>query len=355
VSTFRRILQTLCLFGTALAVFAAAIAACFIAVMGIVWVQEGRLMPEDKRMLAKAAEWLLASLVVAGLTWWAGRGLGGKKDDSFRLVRSQTGDSEDRSNKAFVIAFFIAAALLLWPTTSTNVLARISSVLGWLFLLFLGLHLRIFLHELGHLVVAALFRYRLQKLQVGIGSCLGSFRFRSGLRWEWSVWPYGGFVFAVPQSRKHFRLRHALFIAGGPLMDTLVIWAAYHEITRSFGGLAVAFVSGPAGVVTALLFWWTALSFAAGLLPRVIQAEGRKIWNDTSLLLHVLTASHERMRALLWQCDWPHALESIRAIALEQPARSAPVGATRSDGISEAVTFPVQRARLASRLLPEPG
>ena len=355
MSTFRRILQTLCLFGTAVAVFAAAIAACFISVMGVVLVQEGRLTPEDKPMLAKAVEWLLASLVVTGLTWWAGRRLGGKEDDSFRMVQSQTGNSEDRANKAFVIGFFIAAALLLWPTTSTNVIGRISSVLGWLFLTFLGLHLRIFLHELGHLVVAALFRYRLQKLQVGIGSCLGSFRFRNGLRWEWNVWPQVGLVYALPQSRKNFRMRHALFIAGGPVMDALIIWVAYHEITRSFGGLASAFVSGPAGVVTALLFWWTALSFAGGLLPMVAQVDGRKTWNDTYLLFHIVTASRERMRALLLQCDWPHALEMLRAVALEQTATSTPLGGTRSDGTSEAVTFPVQRARLASRLLPEPA
>jgi hypothetical protein len=228
-------------------------------------------------------------------------------------------------------------------------------VLGWLLLGYFGLHLRVFLHELGHLACAALLRFRLQMLQVGTGYCLGSFRFPNGLRCEWRAWPTSGFLSAIVRRPRNLRTKQSLFIAGGPLVDVLIVWATYRAITHGFGGLAAAFGSGPAGLIACLLFWNTALSAFRGIIPMTFWIDRRKVWSDGYWLLYLWTASRERIRALALQCDWPQALELLRSGDLEGATSGAAVKLMHSDGVCESVPFPVQRARLSSRLLPARG
>jgi hypothetical protein len=81
----------------------------------------------------------------------------------------------------------------------------------------------------------------------------------------------------------------------------------------------------------------------------------RKVWSDGYWLLYLWAASRERIQALAMQCDWPQALEMLRSRALEEATGGAAVELMPSDGRCEPVSFPVQRARLCSRLLPARG
>jgi hypothetical protein len=137
-------------------------------------------------------------------------------------------------------------------------------------------------------------------------------------------------------------------------MDVLIVWAAYQGITRGFGGLAIAFGSGPAGLIACILFWNTALSTLGGIIPMTFRMDHRKLWTDGYWLLYLWTAARERIQALAMQCDWPEALELLQSINLERTSGAA-VALMPSAGSSESVSFPVQRARLSSRLLPARG
>ncbi len=323
--------------------------------MIIVWIQEGKLTLDDKRLGAKAAICFLGSLVLAGITWWLGRNLGEKDDDSFRLIQSHSVRSEERADRTFLVILFVATGALLWSLIPGIAPTRILLVVGWLLVGFLGIHVRILLHELGHLAMAALLRFKLEKLQVGVGRHLGGFRLPNGLICEWRAWPNGGFLFARPRSTAQLRWRQALFVAGGPLMDACILWAAYHGLTFCFGGLGVAFVHGPAGLIASLLYWSTVISAVAGIIPVARWIGGRKIWTDGYLLAHLLIASRERIQALSCQVDWPQALELIQASDRMEMSGRSTTGTIPPAGTCKATPFPTQRARLASRLLPEAG
>jgi hypothetical protein len=342
--------RTLCLLLAAIGALVAVLAACFIGVMAIVRFQEGRLLPEDKQLLDKAVIWFFGSGAFAGVAWWLGRRVGGTADDSFRLTQTATGRSEEFAQRASLVLFFILLAAWLWPAVPGNGVAKVAVSIGWLVVAYLGLHLRIFLHELGHLSVAWLLGFHLQKIQIGDGPRVWSHRLANGLRCELRVWPRAGLVLAAPQSTRHFKISQALFVGAGPMMDAVLIWSVYCLSSRAYGGLVEAFVSGPGVLTVIVLFWFTVMSAASGLIPHRVWVGGNKMLTDGALLLQILVPRLGTARI-------GFASDSSQALALLQSESRQPLvgnseAAERRKGRAASPTFEEQRARLASRILP---
>ena len=58
----------------------------------------------------------------------------------------------------------------------------------------LTLILVIGLHEAGHAIMAKLFGVRIQRIAIGFGKPLLSWKDKSGREWLWGIWPLGGYV-----------------------------------------------------------------------------------------------------------------------------------------------------------------
>src|SRR5438552_11366773 len=128
-------------------------ASCMAAGLLIARFQEGGFYPPDQQMLGKAAMWLAISSLVTAAAWWLHcRYLG--HDESFRLVETRSPRTERLS---FAVFDILGAGLLsfwLWAITGRHGWLKIPIILGWLAVAFMGMHLRIFFHELAHLVAA---------------------------------------------------------------------------------------------------------------------------------------------------------------------------------------------------------
>jgi hypothetical protein len=143
---------------------------------------------------------------------------------------------------------------------------------------------------------------------------------------------------------RNARIRQAFFLAAGPLMDAVLLWAGFYLIKWSFGGLGAAYAQGSGGVIAAGLFWITALSAASGLIPHTGTMAGMKLWSDGYGLLSVLWGSLKRSSDFTTIGDWQREMErrATEAQSLETSYASPQSGASLEE----------QRARLASRLLP---
>ena len=62
------------------------------------------------------------------------------------------------------------------------------------FVVVLSLLLVVGIHEAGHAWVASLFRVKINKISIGFGRALLSWRAMSGCQWVWACWPVGGYV-----------------------------------------------------------------------------------------------------------------------------------------------------------------
>jgi len=338
----------------AVAFVAALIASFFVIAMLIVWFQEGALQTADRKMFGAGAKWLLGAGVLIGLTWWVRSNLvpNPAADNSFRLVES-TPRSEKLSQDISGILLVTCLAIWLWALSSGSVLVRVPIVASWITVGFLGMHGRIALHEIGHLVAAWLFRLVPRRIQVGVGPLIWSGSFANGLLCEWRAWPQGGFVHAPDWKTKGFRLRQSLCITAGPLTDVLILWATYQLSAHVFGGLGAAFAHGSGGFIVVSFFWLTALSALGGLVPHTVRIGHQKLWTDGYLLLGLWTGN-ARFPQLAYDSNWQEALERIpnanpRSVtSLEVGERELPAHQTGP------ATFHEQRSLLGSRLLRRP-
>src|SRR4029079_10539642 len=123
------------------------------------------------------------------------------------------------------------AAAWIWGICLEDVGTKLGTVAVSLTALYLGMHGRILVHELGHLIAAKAVGLRQRKVQVGVGPLIWSRLFRNGLVFEWRMFPRGGWVLALPVSDKDLRIRQLLFISAGPLMDGLLICVLFVGLT----------------------------------------------------------------------------------------------------------------------------
>lgn len=120
----------------------------------------------------------------------------------------------------------------------------------------------LFLHELGHALVARALGWRVEKFVIGWGKVLKEFTF-AGAKCEFRMFPITGFVLPRPRDVSHARLKQGLIYFAGPGIELalfFVIWLIvgpgsfmapttnYFDIFLKGVGLAAVF-----GAVTNLL------------------------------------------------------------------------------------------------------
>jgi hypothetical protein len=344
---FRFLSRALLLYLVAIGVLVAAIAGCCVAAMGLVWLQEGRLLAEDQRLVVRGAAWLVGACAFIYIAWRLANSVG-PSDDSFRLTKSTSGSSEELSRRIGLVLLFGLAAIWLWPSHGAPAVVKIAVVSGWLCLGLLALHLHILLHELGHLLAAWALGFSLHKLQVGVGALVYSRSFANGFTLEWRLWPVGGFMFATHPSTRNFRVRQFLFVAGGPFMDAVILVVGYQLILA--GGVSPAFLESPGGPFVCSFFAWVAMAFLGNLIPATVSINGQTLWSDARWLWMLGTKSRQRIMELLAQLHCQYAREQladIQEFLSPHRGRPAPVNSETSRE-----TFESQCLRLRSRLLP---
>jgi hypothetical protein len=269
--------------------------------------------------------------------------------DYLRYRKRSQQKPDGQGDKIWLLLLFLMVTPALWHTLSGPPILKLPALAGWLIFGFLGLHLQIFLHELGHFTAAWLMRFRLRKMQVGIGPRLWCVSFANGLRFEWRAWSLGGFMMATNPATRYFRGRQILFVAAGPLSDVILLWAGYNLMVSDVMG--PAFRGSACGLVLGLILLWTAITLIGGVIPRTAWAGERKVWTDGYWLWLLLTGSDKRLATLIAQIRWQHALES--GWSGELPPWFVPglLPVTPTDPAASLETFRQQQVRLNSHLL----
>lgn len=348
----RSVGQSVCILLVAAGLLAALFSTFCLGAMAFVWTQEGAFLPTDRTMVAAGVKWLLWSCVLVGTAWWLRGKIGNKPgDNSFRLVQSKSGHLEKVVQNVFLIGCVVLLAIWLWPRVPGSAVMKVPAVAGWLVAGFLGSHVLIALHEIGHLLAAWLVGFDLQKIQVGLGPVLWSRSFASGLVAQGRAWPSMGFLSATPRKTVGFRARQSFVVAAGPLANLIVLWVTYQLITRAFGGLVAAFDAGPGGLMVFALFWWGALATLEGLVPHKVRSDDQEVWSDGYWLLWLWTGSGADITKLARGSNWRELLELCQSDGPQSRVPLEPVDPGLRAYLASPVALQEQRARLSSRLL----
>lgn len=269
-----------------IALLAALIAAFAVIAMTLVWWREGRLDERDMALLRRA----VPAAVVSGLCTWAGfrlahgkRHPGEARNASFTLVRSKDGRQEKFVAVFSGVTYLAGFGGWLWTRAEGEPWLRALQVAGWLGLVYLGLHLRILLHELGHLVAAGLVRLNVMTVRVGAGWRLWSTQNRSGVRWEWRLRPTGGWVEAHHRDEAGFRWRQFVFVAGGPVVDAMLItilWLTLYHHGNNSSVMPQKLAPSSGDAVAFVLFCALTFSAAIGLIPHRVSIDSRQLHSD---------------------------------------------------------------------------
>jgi hypothetical protein len=304
----RLLIGSICVLLAAAAILAALFAGFLVAAFISIWISERRLLQEDIHQLVRGAAVLVVSAATLAGVWWIGRRVLGSEifASSFKRVSSKTGRTERLALDISTVAMFGLFAVWLYERVSGNEWMRLAQVSIWLVVVFLGMHVRVFLHELGHLWAAQLLGMRRSKIQVGAGPLLFGHSSGKGLTWEWRLWPQLGLVYAHQIGLSGFKWRQLGFVAGGPVVDACLIWASYALIVRNFGRLVTAFTQSAAGVVAFILFWLTATSAFNGLIPHRVHFGMQKIYTDGYWLFRLLFLSDEKAKQFLARKEMEH-------------------------------------------------
>ncbi len=306
----------------ALALLVTLIGTFAVIAMGMVWWQDGGLGERERLLLSRGG----GAMVAGALLTWAGfrlaHGKRGPADrerrHSFRLGRSKSGRQERFVEVFTLFVYLVFFGGWLWSRVEGEPWQRAGQVAGWLAVVYLGLHLRVLLHELGHLSAARLLRMEPATLRVGVGPKLQDRLGRSGLRWEWRLRPTGGWVEAFHPDESGFRGRQFRFVLGGPLVDALLIGALW-MILRPAGGPSIPPGAAPsaARAVAWVLFGVLALSAVIGLVPHRTFIDNRTLYSDGWWLLRVFFVPADRV------CDWVGGQAFSRVVWLSSLGRSA--------------------------------
>lgn len=346
-AVLRFLCRTVCLILVAIGALIGVVAGCAIAALAIVWVQEGQLLLQDKQLLAKGAAWLGGACLFVYVTWRLAK-LAGESDDSFRYRKTEQKPG-GRSDIVWLLLLFLMLTPGIWGALPGPAMVKLPALAGWLILAFLGLHLQIFLHELGHFTAAWLMRFHLRKMQIGIGPRLWSYSFANGLRFEWRAWSLGGLMIATDPATKNFRLRQFFCVAAGPLSDLMILWAGYKLIAS--GVLGSDLLDSAGGRVLGLILFWAALSLLGGAIPRTAWLGDRKVWTDGYWLWLLLRASDKRLATLAAQIKWHDALASFQSNERPSWLVWKPLPAAPVNPAASLETFRQQHIRLSSSLL----
>ena len=246
-----------------------------------------------RQQLVTHRDWLLwrwsgVASGVGGLLTWASYRLvkekrppGEARVPSFTLVRSQSGRQERYAHHFGIVVWLVIIGGWIWERLPGDPWLRALESAGCLAAVFLFLHGRILLHELGHLCTGALLGLDLWSLHVGKGRQLGRFRTRGGFEWKWRVWPSGGHVLALHREEKTFRWRQFVLVSAGPLVDGLVIVAVGAGFLHSARAHALPPLSGLSrGLAVYFVFVVLVLPMLNGLIPQRIVRGNQLLHTD---------------------------------------------------------------------------
>lgn len=311
---FRIFIAFICALLAAAAILTLLFSSFLILAMASIWLREGRLLGEDIHLLVRGVDGLLvAAGVLCGVWWFARRVLGSEFfSGSFNQVPSKTGKTERLALSISTVALLAISGFCIYERTRVGEWWGLVEVSGWLLVIFFGMHVRVFLHELGHLLAAQLLRMERQKIQVGTGPLLWSHVSPRLLRWEWRLWPQMGLVYAQRDELCGFKRRHMIFVAAGPMVDALLIWAGYKLIVLQFGGLLSAFTESAPGVVVVILFWLTASSAINGLIPHRIHLGLQRLYTDGYWLCRLVFLSDQTAREFVKRKAWEQSEDLAR-------------------------------------------
>lgn len=170
--------------------------------------------------------------------------------------------------------------------------------LGWLilnFCLLLFIHLLVILpHELGHVIAAKTFRFRVFRVIIGIGKTIFK-RKVSDFVLEFKSIPIEGLTITTPRDEKLYRLKFALIILSGPLVNLLcVIVLLLHP--SSWKVLLHIPVKGLEPLWA--FVWANVLAISISLLP-VKSHLGSPVLSDGWHFVQMLFSSEDNLRELL--------------------------------------------------------
>ena len=346
-AALRFLYRIICVLLVASGLLIGVVACCCISALAIVWVQEGRLLPPDKQLLTESFAWLggagLFVYVIARLTK-----LIGGRDDSFRL-RKTSPKVGAWTQGITLLFFFLILARWVWPTLSGPPIVKSAALVGWLIIGFVGLHVQIILHELGHCTAAWLLRFNRKKMQIGVGPHVWSGSLAIGLRFEWRALPLGGFMTAADPTTSNFRLRQFVFIAAGPLADLIVLWLGCWFYFSAVPGSA--FPTSPGGVLVGLMLLWIALSFIGGITPQRARLGDRVVWTDGYWLWTLVRAPANALATLAAQIKWHQAIESAGSREIPPWLAPASLPVASANAAESLASFRSQHLRLSSILL----
>ena len=170
------------------------------------------------------------------------------------------------------------------------------AVAGFL-VIYLGIHAVVCCHELGHFIAAALLGMEIQHLQVGTGPLLCAVT-PGGVRCEWRALHGGGQVLACCRDERLWRLRHALFVVGGPVAHAAVCaalaWGAW-----LLSGRAVHLPGGWPGtavMLMLLLLLPTIQTWFCSVVPAFAPARDGRRHNDARSLWRLPSLSQAAVR-----------------------------------------------------------
>jgi hypothetical protein len=196
----------------------------------------------------------------------------------------------DRSMIVAMSTFLWPAAAVLWfflaPNPGVNSARLISAVVGFAALYF-GIHVFIFCHEMGHLIMATVLRMEVERLQVGTGRLLAGGSL-GGVRFEWRALHGGGFVMAGTDQERFWRLRRWLMIAGGPAAHLAGCFLLAWWLRQQYGvpWASAGWYHAP-GFFALFLLWFEAYRLLFVFLPTSARLEGRALHTDGYWLLRL--------------------------------------------------------------------
>jgi tetratricopeptide (TPR) repeat protein len=163
----------------------------------------------------------------------------------------------------------------------------IAVLLFWVFA-----YVRILIHELGHLIAASAFGWKLLTLVVGTGpeksfGRMGNVEVRFGAR------PFGGLTRVVPLQFGLYRFKFLIFVICGPLANALLI-VSMVAIYRAFD-----LDQWPEWVTVVLgLSFYHEVAFLIGnLIPHEVRRYDRKLSSDGLQIWNCLTKSRSELES----------------------------------------------------------
>ena len=215
---------------------------------------------------------------------------------------------------------------------------------GWAFLNLALLQLMtwacVIPHEVGHALAARVVGLEVLHIVIGKGRRWWHGTL-AGTRVELHWLPFDGFTVAAIRNEPHARVKQLAVVAGGPLVNILMLWAALTAVSR--GWIEESIHTGPAPVFA--FIGANALVLLINLWPRGLVTAVGASRTDGALLLRLLfTRDHDF--ALLERGCRHYGLQ----LAAMQPRRSGAVAAARR-AIQEHGDSPVLQTILSAALL----